>query len=125
MSVSRRARKQILDLIERKAAILQLRRTAFRNRIHRRTGIAQGRESLVIPPDVRQLSTPRNDLVVPQLFALPTAAACRQDNYLAVARGLRMSQPKDSSLLEPRGKDLATFTDVLRRNHKDEYASGF
>ncbi|MGA3241369.1 MAG: hypothetical protein ABSG03_34335, partial [Bryobacteraceae bacterium] len=59
------------------------------------------------------------------MFALPSAAACCQDDYLAVAHGFRFSQAKDSSLLEPRGKDLAAFTDTLRRNHKDEYASGF
>jgi predicted ATPase len=74
---------------------------------------------------VRKLSTSRDDVVVPQLFALPSAAPRCQDDYLSVAHRFRISQTKDSSLLEPRGKDLAAFTDMLRRNHKDEYASGF
>jgi hypothetical protein len=45
-------------------------------------------------------------------------------DYLAVAHGFQIRQPKDSSIFEPRSKDLAAVTDVLRRNHKDEYASG-
>jgi hypothetical protein len=47
LAVSRGARKQVLDLIERKAAIFQLGRTAFRNPIQRHTDVTQGREPLV------------------------------------------------------------------------------
>ena len=65
LAVSRGARKQVLDLIERKTAILQLGRTAFRDRIPRRGDIAQGREPLVVSPDVRELSTFCDDIVVP------------------------------------------------------------
>ena len=125
MAVGRGARNQVLDLIKRKAAILQLGRTAFRYRLQRRAGLAQGREPLVIFSEVRELSTSGDDVVIAQLFALPTAAACCQDNYLAVSHGFRIRQPKDSSIFEPRSKDLAAVTEVLRRDHKDEHASGF
>src|SRR5437899_2399758 len=60
------------------------------------------------------------------------AATCRSlpepktpFNMPLTAHSARIRQPKDSSIFEPRSKDLAAVTDVLRRDHKDEYASGF
>src|ERR1035438_3279025 len=112
LTIGRRARKQVLDLIERKATIFQLGWTAFGNIVHRRADLAQWSKSLIAPPDIRELGTSRDKVVVPQLLPLPEASPRRQDHHLAVAHGLRISQSKDSGRLKLRGKDLGAFADI-------------
>src|ERR1035438_963656 len=124
LTIGRRARKQVLDLIERKATIFQLGWTAFGNIVHRRADLAQWSKSLIAPPDIRELGTSRDKVVVPQLLPLPAASPRRQDHHLAVAHGLRISQSKDSGRLKLRGKDLGAFADMHRRHDENEDAPG-
>lgn len=51
--------EQVLDLVELKAAILQLRRTAFRNIVHRRADVAQRFKLLIDAADLGQCAACR------------------------------------------------------------------
>src|SRR5579872_6166565 len=90
LAVGRRGRKQVLDLVERKAAMFQLGWTALGNIVHRRATVAQWSKLCIIPSDARELSASRHDIIVPQLVTFPTAAARRQNHHLTVAHGLRI-----------------------------------
>jgi hypothetical protein len=65
LAIGRGSRKQVLDLIERKAAIFQLGWTALGNIVHRGTDVAQWSQSFVAPPDIRELGTLCDNIVVP------------------------------------------------------------
>src|ERR1035438_9942686 len=82
LAVGRRGRKQVLDLIERKAAIFQLDRTALGNIVHRRADVAQWSKLRITASDARELSASRHDFSVSQLVTFPAAAARRQDHHL-------------------------------------------
>ena len=125
LAVGRRAWKKVFDLIKRKAAILQLGRTALGNVVHRRGTVARWSKLHIIPSDARELSASRHDIIVPQLITFPTAAARREDHHLAVGHGLRISQSEDSRRLKLRGKDLTAFPDMHCRDHKDQNTPGF
>src|SRR5947209_5649547 len=90
LTVGRRGGKQVLDLVERKAAMFQLGWTALGNIVHGRADVAQWSKLRIIPSDTCELSPPRHDIVVPQLLTFPAIAARRQDHHLTVAHGLRI-----------------------------------
>src|SRR5207249_10404523 len=75
------------------------------------------------PPDIRKLSTSRDNIVVSQLLALPAAPPRRQDHYLTVAHGLGISQSEDSGVLKLRSKNLAAVPDVYCRDDKGQNAA--
>jgi hypothetical protein len=125
LAVGRRAWKQVLDLVEWEAAIFQLGWAAFGDTVQRCADVAQRGKALIIPPDVRELSAPRGNLVVSQLLALPAASPRRQDHYLPVTHGLWISQSEDSGVLKLPSKSLAAVPDVHRRDHKGQNAARF
>src|SRR5712692_7292357 len=59
LAIGRGSRKQVLDLVEWKAAIFQLGWTALGNIVHRGADVAQWSKSFVAPPDIRELGTSR------------------------------------------------------------------
>src|ERR1039458_7263873 len=85
LAVGRRSRKQVLDLIERKAAIFQLGRTALGNIVQRRSDVAQRSKLRIIRSDACELLPSRDNLVVPQLLTFAAVTARRQDHHLAIA----------------------------------------
>src|SRR5215831_17617576 len=106
------SRKQVLDLVERKAAILQLGRAALGNVVHRRTHLAQGLESLIAAANICQLSAWRDNIVVPQLVAFSTFAPHRHDHDLAIAHGLWIGQTEDSDRLELACENFSAFANA-------------
>lgn len=124
MAIGGGSRKQVLDLVKRKAAILQLGRTALGNDAHRWAHLTPGLESLIAAANIRQLSASRHNIVVTQLVAFPAVAPHRYDHYLAVARGLWISQAEDADRLELACENLSAFADMRRRHDENENASG-
>src|SRR5579859_5758276 len=125
LSVCGRARQQILDFIERKAAMYQLYGPAFRHEILRFWLRRKNGEPRCVARQVSILNQRACDISILKPFPFPSAAAYSEHNHLLVADALRLAQAVKTSVSELRRQRLAAIANTFPGNHQDENASRF
>ncbi len=124
LAISRRPRKQILNLIEREPPVDETSRFAGRNSVlmvwfrrERLDFIRISRQKLVPTPGT-------SDLAVQQAFSFVATPPDAEQNGLSITNALGFSKAVNANIAELRRKNGAAFADALRWNHQNEHASG-